>query len=123
MHLGQRRLAQLSPGQAAYRQGGAHLLDAASPRRCSPAELYCELVQHRAKRDGVRFFVSVSIWLDPRVESCSLQGSIGLGIILIVVTHVSAKSYDGTGKIKPFRVTNAAGSVHFGNKADRGIAS
>jgi hypothetical protein len=44
-----------------------------------------------------------------------------LGIILIVVTHVSAKSYDESGAIKPFRVANASGSVQFGNKADRGI--
>ena len=45
----------------------------------------------------------------------------GLGIILVVVTHVSAKSYDEAGGIKPFRIANASGSVQYGNKADRGI--
>jgi hypothetical protein len=96
---------------------------------------YCELVEHRAKRDGVRFFV-----FDPFNEHDSTRAPNqteteyvremmikfrklvhGLGIILIVVTHVSAKSYDETGKIKPFRVANSSGSVQFGNKADRGI--
>lgn len=98
-------------------------------------EWYCELVEHRAKRDRVRFFV-----FDPFNEHDSTRAPNQtetqyvaemmtrfrklvhrLGIILIVVTHVSAKSYDETGKIKPFRVANAAGSVQFGNKADRGI--
>jgi hypothetical protein len=96
---------------------------------------YCELVEHRAKRDGVRFFV-----FDPFNEHDSTRGRNqtetdyvremmmqfrklvhGLGIILIVVTHVSAKSYDEAGGIKPFRIANASGSVQFGNKADRGI--
>jgi hypothetical protein len=96
---------------------------------------YCDLVEHRAKRDGVRFFV-----FDPFNEHDATRGPNqteteyvremmtmfrklvhGLGIILVVVTHVSAKSYDEAGKIKPFRVANASGSVQFGNKADRGI--
>ena len=96
---------------------------------------YCELVEHRAKYDRVRFFI-----FDPFNEHDSTRASNqtetdyiremmikfrklahGLGIILIVVTHVSAKSYDETGKIKPFRIANASGSVQFGNKCDRGI--
>jgi AAA domain len=96
---------------------------------------YCDLVEHRAKRDGVRFFV-----FDPFNEHDSTRAPNqteteyvremmikfrklvhSLGIIMIVVTHVSAKSYDETGKIKPFRIANASGSVQFGNKADRGI--
>jgi hypothetical protein len=96
---------------------------------------YCELVEHRAKHRGVCFFV-----FDPFNEHDSTRAPNqseteyvremmikfrklvhGLGIIMIVVTHVSAKSYDETGKIKPFRIANASGSVQFGNKADRGI--
>jgi hypothetical protein len=96
---------------------------------------YCDLVEHRARRDGVKFFV-----FDPFNEHDSTRAPNqteteyvrdmmiklrklvhGLGIIMIVVTHVSAKSYDETGKIKPFRVANSGGSVQFGNKADRGI--
>jgi hypothetical protein len=98
---------------------------------------YCELVEHRAKskRGRVGFFI-----FDPFNEHDSTRGpgqiesdyvremmiklrrlAHGLGIILIVVTHVSAKSYDESGGIKPFRIANAAGSVQFGNKADRGI--
>lgn len=96
---------------------------------------YCDLVEHRTKRDGVRFFV-----FDPFNEDDSTRGknqteteyirdvmthlrrlAHGLGIIMVVVTHVSAKSYDETGKIKPFRIANAAGSVQFGNRCDRGI--
>jgi hypothetical protein len=83
---------------------------------------YCDLVAHRAKRDGVKFFV-----FDPFNEHDSTRAknqteteyirdvmtslrrlAHGLGIIMIVVTHVSAKSYDENGKIKPFRVANAA---------------
>lgn len=96
---------------------------------------YCELVEHRAKYHNVGFFV-----FDPFNEHDSTRKANqteteyvrdmmvmfrklvhGLGIILVVVTHVSAKSYDETGKIKPFRIANASGSVQFGNKADRGI--
>jgi hypothetical protein len=96
---------------------------------------YCDLVEHRAKRDGVKFFI-----FDPFNEHDSTRAhgqteteyvrdmmikfrklAHGLGIILVVVTHVSAKSYDDTGGIKPFRIANASGSVQFGNKADRGI--
>jgi len=96
---------------------------------------YCDLVEHRAKHDRVRFFV-----FDPFNEHDSTRAPNqteteyvremmikfrklvhGLGIIMVVVTHVSAKSYDENGKIKPFRIANASGSVQFGNKADRGI--
>jgi hypothetical protein len=98
---------------------------------------YCELVEHRcrSKRHAARFFI-----FDPFNEHDATRAPnqtetqyVGemmkkfrkmvdrLGIILIVVTHVSAKSYDESGAIKPFRVANASGSVQFGNKADRGI--
>ena len=96
---------------------------------------YLDLVEHRAKRDGVRFFV-----FDPFNEHDSTRAANqteteyvrdmmikfrklvhGLGIIMIVVTHVSAKSYAEDGSIKPFRLAQASGSVQFGNKADRGI--
>jgi archaellum biogenesis ATPase FlaH len=97
---------------------------------------YCELVEHRCRsRHAARFFV-----FDPFNEHDATRAPnqtetqyVGemmkkfrkmvdrLGIILIVVTHVSAKSYDESGAIKPFRVANASGSVQFGNKADRGI--
>jgi hypothetical protein len=42
-------------------------------------------------------------------------------VIMNVVTHISAKSYDEEGGIRPFRVAQAAGSSHFGKKADRGF--
>lgn len=96
---------------------------------------YLDLVEHRAKRDNVRFFV-----FDPFNEHDSTRAPNqteteyvrdmmikfrklvhGLGIIMIVVTHVSAKNYDEMGGVKPFRIANASGSVQFGNKADRGI--
>jgi hypothetical protein len=96
---------------------------------------YGDLVTHRAKYHGVRFFI-----FDPFNEhdSTRAKGEMeteyvrrvmiqfrklvhGLGIVLLVVTHVSARSYDETGGIRPFRVANAAGSVQFGNKADRGV--
>ena len=96
---------------------------------------YCDLVEHRARHDDVAFFV-----FDPFNEHDTTRGkhqteteyvahvmqklqklAQNLSIILIVVTHVSAKSYDESGGIKPFRVANAAGSVQFGNRADRGI--
>jgi hypothetical protein len=96
---------------------------------------YCDLVEHRAKRNGVKFFV-----FDPFNEHDSTRAPNqteteyvremmikfrklvhGLGIIMVVVTHVSAKSYDENGGIKPFRLAQASGSVQFGNKADRGI--
>jgi hypothetical protein len=41
--------------------------------------------------------------------------------IMIVVTHISAKSYDDEGNIRPFRIAQAHGSSHFGKMADRGI--
>jgi hypothetical protein len=96
---------------------------------------YCDLVEHRAKRHNVGIFV-----FDPSNEHDSTKDRhqvetdyvrdmmtmfrklvAELGIILVIVTHVSAKSYDETGKIKPFRVAAASGSVQYGNKADRGI--
>jgi hypothetical protein len=42
-------------------------------------------------------------------------------VIMIVVTHISAKSYDDEGGIRPFRIAQAHGSSHFGKMADRGI--
>jgi twinkle protein len=42
-------------------------------------------------------------------------------VIMIVVTHISAKSYDEEGGIRPFRVAQASGSSHFGRMADRGL--
>jgi hypothetical protein len=42
-------------------------------------------------------------------------------VIMNVVTHISAKSYDEEGGIRPFRVAQAHGSSHFGKKADRGL--
>ncbi len=96
---------------------------------------YCDLVEHRAKRDNVRLFI-----FDPFNEHDSTRPASQtetqyvaelmtrfrklvqqLNITLVVITHVSARSYDDNGRIKPFRVANAAGSVQFGNKADRGI--
>jgi AAA domain len=96
---------------------------------------YCALVEQRAYHEDVGFFV-----FDPFNEHDTTRGKNQteteyvaavmlklhklvkkLDIILVVVTHVSAKSYDETGAIKPFRVANAAGSVQFGNRADRGI--
>jgi len=44
-----------------------------------------------------------------------------LGIVLNIVTHVSARTYSEDGSIKPFRLANAYGSSNFGAKADRGI--
>jgi hypothetical protein len=42
-------------------------------------------------------------------------------VIMIVVTHISAKSYDDEGQIRPFRIAQAHGSSHFGKMCDRGI--
>jgi hypothetical protein len=42
-------------------------------------------------------------------------------IIMIVVTHISARSYDEEGGIRPFRIAQAHGSSHFGKMCDRGI--
>jgi hypothetical protein len=42
-------------------------------------------------------------------------------VIMIIVTHISAKSYDDEGGIRPFRIAQAHGSSHFGKMADRGI--
>lgn len=44
-----------------------------------------------------------------------------LGIIVNIVTHVSARTYAEDGGVKPFRLANAYGSSNFGAKADRGI--
>jgi hypothetical protein len=42
-------------------------------------------------------------------------------VIMMITTHISAKSYDEEGNIRKFRVAQAAGSSHFGKKADRGL--
>jgi hypothetical protein len=42
-------------------------------------------------------------------------------VIMIVITHVSAKSYSDEGQVKPFRIAQAHGSSHFGKMADRGV--
>ena len=42
-------------------------------------------------------------------------------VIVCIVTHIAAKSYDEFGNVKPFRIAQAAGSSHFGRMADRGI--
>ena len=42
-------------------------------------------------------------------------------VIMIVVTHICAKSYDDEGGIRPFRVAQAHGSSHFGKMCDRGL--
>ena len=42
-------------------------------------------------------------------------------VIMIVVTHICAKSYDEEGGIRPFRIAQAHGSTHFGKMCDRGI--
>ena len=44
-----------------------------------------------------------------------------LQIILIIVTHVSAKYIKQDGSIEPFRIAHAFGSGNFANKMDRGI--
>ena len=42
-------------------------------------------------------------------------------VIMVVVTHISAKTYGEEGGIRPFRVAQAHGSSHFGKKSDRGF--
>lgn len=96
---------------------------------------YCKLIEHRARCDNVRFFVAdpwnafdssrdvreietqyvdkIMLRLQRMVEK--------LGITIVMVTHLSAKSYDDEGKVRPFRIANAFGSVNFGNKMHRGI--
>jgi hypothetical protein len=44
-----------------------------------------------------------------------------LKIVLIIVTHVPAKTIRQDGSLEPFRLAQAFGSVQFANKADRGI--
>lgn len=96
---------------------------------------YRDLMRHRAQHDGVRFFVfdpfnehdqekdarqsETDYVRDMMLEFRKVVHDIGA--ILIIVTHVSAKSYAEDGSPRPFRVANAAGSAQFGNKADRGI--
>lgn len=98
-------------------------------------EWYWALVRHRARYDGVGFFV-----FDPwnrhdavkpvqQTETDYVRDMMQefqklvreLDIILIIVTHVAAKSYDESGRIKPFRLANAMGSSNFGSAAHRGI--
>jgi hypothetical protein len=95
----------------------------------------CSIIEHRARHDNVGFFV-VDPWneLDfaqPRdqTETQHMRElmtrfrrlSHSLQVVILIVTHLSARSYDEHGGIKPFRVANAAGSVQYGNKCDRGI--
>lgn len=96
---------------------------------------YIELVEYRARRDNVGFFI-----FDPwnehdivrrrdqteteyvREMMVRLQALCArLKININVVTHVSAKSYDENGAVKPFRTANAYGSSNFGSKATRAI--
>lgn len=44
-----------------------------------------------------------------------------LGVVFFLVTHLPKSGYTESGKIKPFRIVNAAGSAEFGNKSDHGF--
>lgn len=44
-----------------------------------------------------------------------------LGVVFFLVTHLPKSGYTESGKIKPFRIINAAGSAEFGNKSDHGF--
>lgn len=98
-------------------------------------EWYWNLVRHRARYDGVRFFVfdpwnrHDSVKPNQQTETDYVRDMMQefqklvreLEIVLVIVTHVAAKSYDESGKIKPFRLANAMGSSNFGSAAHRGI--
>ena len=98
---------------------------------------YLERCEHLIKRENCRFFV-----FDPWNEhdEVRIKGVddnetqyvnrmlrdmkefvMAHNVIMIIVTHVAAKSYDEEGGICPFRIAQAHGSSHFGKKADRGI--
>lgn len=98
-------------------------------------EWYWSLVRYRAKHDGVRFFV-FDPWNRHDQVKAPTQNETDyvrdmmqefqklvrdLDIIMVIVTHVAAKSYDESGRIKPFRLANAMGSSNFGSAAHRGI--
>jgi len=98
-------------------------------------EWYWNLVRYRARYDGVRFFVfdpwnrHDAVKPNQQTETDYVRDMMqefqklvrDLEIVLIIVTHVAAKSYDESGKIKPFRLANAMGSSNFGSAAHRGI--
>lgn len=96
---------------------------------------YMERAKYFNKKHGTNFFV-----LDPWSEFDHIRSNdisetqyvkevmktFGklrneIDAVFCIVTHISAKMYSEDGKIKPFRVANAFGSVQFGSSADRGI--
>lgn len=96
---------------------------------------YAAMVEHRATRHNVGFFV-FDPWNEHDAQKDIRQTETDyvrdmmkefqamarrLKIIIVIVTHVSAKLYDEKGGIRPFRIAHAAGSSAFGAKATRGI--
>ncbi|MGI9521251.1 MAG: AAA family ATPase [Hyphomicrobiaceae bacterium] len=96
---------------------------------------YIDLVRDRVRRFNVRFFV-FDPWNEHDFELAKNQSETDyvkemmkrlqalvfeLDVVVCVVTHISAKSYDENGSVKPFRVANAYGSSNFGAKATRGV--
>lgn len=96
---------------------------------------YAAMVEHRATKHNVGFFI-FDPWNEHDAQKDIRQTETDyvrdmmkefqamarrLGIIIVIVTHVSAKLYDEKGGIRPFRIAHAAGSSAFGAKATRGI--
>jgi len=98
-------------------------------------EWYFNLVDIERRRHGVKFFV-----LDPwssvgheykedETETKYVERWLNLifeyvhehKLILILVTHTSMRVFNDDGTTKRFRIGQAAGTVQFGNKMDRGI--
>ena len=96
---------------------------------------YAAMVEHRATKHNVGFFI-FDPWNEHDAQKDIRQTETDyvrdmmkefqamarrLNIIIVIVTHVSAKLYDEKGGIRPFRIAHAAGSAAFGAKATRGI--
>lgn len=105
------------------------------PGEIRSIDWYLDRAEKQVMRDNVRFFV-----FDPWNEHDEIRDkndtetmyvnkmlrdmrefSAKHKVIMVVVTHVSGRSYTDEGAIKPFRVAQAHGSSNFGKKADRGI--
>jgi KaiC/GvpD/RAD55 family RecA-like ATPase len=85
-----------------------------------PIDWLCSIIEHRARHDNVGFFV-VDPWneldfVQPRdqTETQHMRELMtrfrrlahSLQVVILIVTHLSARSYDEHGGIKPFRVAS-----------------
>lgn len=106
-----------------------------SPEEDRLVSWFVDLVSYYRNRYGTRFFV-----LDPwnemdhikdvrQAETDYVRDMMKafrrlvdrLQIILMICTHVPAKTIRGDGSVEAFKIAQSFGSVQFANKADRGI--